>query len=61
LLRYPAFLQGGDFATHPDEAELDAAFRLTGHFLNRDVFAPRGAPMPPSRGYYLKAVAARAA
>jgi len=29
--------------------------------LNRDVFAPRGAPMPPARGYYLKAVAARAA
>ena len=61
LLRYPAFLQDGDFAASPDEGELDAAFRLTGHFLNRDVFAPRGAPMPPARGYYLKAVTARAA
>jgi DNA repair protein RecO (recombination protein O) len=61
LLRYPAFLQGGDFAARPDAAELDAAFRLTGHFLNRDVFAPRGAVMPPARGFYLKAVAARAA
>lgn len=61
LLRYPAFLQGGDFAASPDEAELDAAFRLTGHFLNRDVFAPRGAAMPPARGFYLKAVTARAA
>lgn len=29
--------------------------------LSRIVFAPRGAPMPPARGFYLKAVAARAA
>ncbi|MGA8172107.1 MAG: DNA repair protein RecO [Methylocystis sp.] len=60
LLRYPAFLRDDDFVTRPDEAELDAAFRLTGHFLNRDVFAPRGAPMPPARGFYLKAVAVAA-
>jgi DNA repair protein RecO (recombination protein O) len=58
LLPYPAFLQGEVAAPRPDAVELAAAFRLTGHFLHRDVFAPRGAPMPPAREFYLRAVAA---
>jgi len=61
LLPYPAFLQGDDFTRRPDAAELADAFRLSGHFLNRDVFAPRGAPMPPARGFFLKALLAQAA
>ncbi len=56
LLPFPAFLQGDDFAAQPEAAELAAAFRLTGHFLSRDVFTPRGVPMPPARGCYLRAV-----
>jgi DNA repair protein RecO (recombination protein O) len=57
LLPYPLFLRGDDFAA-PDGEELVAAFRLTGHFLARDVFSARGAPMPPSRALYVEAVAA---
>ena len=56
LLPFPAFLQADDFSAPPASAELAAAFRLTGHFLNRDVFGPRGAPMPTARDFYLKAV-----
>ena len=59
LLRFPAFLR--DDRIGADAAELAAAFRLTGHFLARDVFAPRGLPMPPSRALYLAAIATRAA
>jgi DNA repair protein RecO (recombination protein O) len=55
LLAFPPFLRG-DAAARPDAAELSAAFRLTGHFLARDVFGPRGAPMPPARALYLGAV-----
>lgn len=56
LLPFPRFLR--DAATvRPDAAELSAAFRLTGHFLARDVFAPRGAPMPQARALYVGAVA----
>ncbi|HMK90919.1 MAG TPA: DNA repair protein RecO [Methylocystis sp.] len=57
LLPFPAFLQDDDFARRPADAELADAFRLSGHFLDRDVFAPRGAPMPLARGLFLKALA----
>jgi DNA repair protein RecO (recombination protein O) len=59
LLAYPAFLRDDSFAK-PEPTELAAAFRLSGHFLNRDVFGPRGVPMPPGRESYLRAVLARA-
>ena len=60
LLAYPAFLRD-DGLGRPDATELTAAFKLTGHFLTRDVFTPRGVPMPPARGHYLIAVAGQAA
>lgn len=60
LLPYPGFLQGDSFAA-PDFEELVSAFRLTGHFLARDVFSARGVPLPPSRALYVGAVAAGAA
>ena len=44
LLAFPAFLQAGPSAPSPSGEELAEAFRLTGHFLRRDVFEPRGAP-----------------
>ena len=56
LLAYPRFLQEESLAA-PDGAETLAAFRLTGHFLARDVFGPRGAPLPPARALYLAALA----
>jgi DNA repair protein RecO (recombination protein O) len=56
LLPYPAFLQ--DAARAPaDAAEIAAAFRLTGHFLDRDVFAPRGLAAPQARALYVGAAA----
>jgi DNA repair protein RecO (recombination protein O) len=56
LLPYPAFLQ--DAARAPaNPAELAAAFRLTGHFLDRDVFAPRGLAAPQARALYVGAAA----
>ena len=45
LLPLPAFFLAGDGAA-PTAAELDAAFRLTGHFLLRDLFQPRGQNLP---------------
>lgn len=54
LLPYPAFLRNdGDDA--PPEA-IAEAFRLTGCFLLRDVFAPRGLALPPARALYLDAL-----
>lgn len=56
LLPFPGFLR--DVASaRPDGAELAAAFRLTGHFLTRDVFAPRGLQAPPARALYVGAAA----
>lgn len=56
LLAYPAFLREEEAA--PGNGELAAAFRLTGHFLMRDVLAPRGGALPESRALYIRALAA---
>lgn len=56
LLPFPRFLRE-PATVRPDVAELSAAFRLTGHFLVRDVFAPRGVQIPPARALYVEAVA----
>ncbi|MDX7950771.1 DNA repair protein RecO [Lichenihabitans sp. Uapishka_5] len=37
-------------------ADLAAGFRLTGHFLTRNVFAPRGLVVPDCRRAYLRAL-----
>jgi DNA repair protein RecO (recombination protein O) len=57
LLPLPAFLRGEEAGAPP--ADLADAFRLTGYFLERDLFAPRGLPMPDARRAFL--AAARAA
>ena len=41
----------------PDGAAVADAFRLTGFFLVRDLFAPRGQPLPDSRRAFLAAAA----
>jgi len=56
LLPFPAFLRAAANSSTPSGEELAAAFRLTGHFLRRDVFDPRGAPMPYARELYVRAV-----
>ncbi|MGJ0506902.1 MAG: DNA repair protein RecO [Methylocystis sp.] len=57
LLPYPRFLQ--DDADSAPTSEIIDAFRLTGHFLVRDVLGPRGGAMPASRALYLDALRER--
>ena len=47
LLALPAFLGGG--RGEPDASDIAAGFSLTGYFLERDVFGPRGLTMPSAR------------
>jgi DNA repair protein RecO (recombination protein O) len=55
LLALPGFLVGrGGGASAQD---LAAGFRLTGHFLVRDVFGPRGMPAPEARARLIALVA----
>lgn len=54
LLALPGFLRGDAAAASPDA--LAAGFRLTGFFLERDVFGPRGMALPEARAAYLRAV-----
>lgn len=39
-----------------EASDLEAGFRLTGHFLFRHVYEPRGQPAPDARDGFLKAV-----
>lgn len=39
-----------------DASQIDAAFRLTGYFLDRHVLAPRQIPVSPARDGFLQAV-----
>ncbi len=50
LFALPAFLRDGTALADPQPADIVAAFRLTGHFLNRHVFEARGIPVPDARG-----------
>ncbi len=63
LLALPAFLLLDGHATGEAEdiAEVDLrdGFALTGFFLARDVYAPRGLPMPEARSAYLARVLAQ--
>jgi DNA repair protein RecO (recombination protein O) len=54
LLPFPRLLQEDVEGVSPEA--LADAFRLTGYFLARDVFAPRGAAMPASRELYINAI-----
>lgn len=54
LLPYPDFLQDERLAAR--HGDLIAAFRLTGHFLTRDVLKPRGVALPASRELYVVAL-----
>src|SRR5262249_31802279 len=56
LLPLPAFLFREEASAPP--SDVADAFRLTGFFLERHLFGPRGLPMPDARRAFL--VAARA-
>jgi DNA repair protein RecO (recombination protein O) len=53
LLPLPGFLRPGVAASAPTSAEIADAFRLTGFFLLRDLFAPRGQSLPDARRAFL--------
>jgi DNA repair protein RecO (recombination protein O) len=57
LLALPAFLRAEDSAEAPTPAEIADAFRLTGFFLERNLFGARGLPMPDARRAFLAAAA----
>ena len=58
LLPLPSFLLPGvSLETPPPREAIDDAFRTTGFFLLRDLFAPRGEPLPDSRRAFLAALA----
>lgn len=60
LLPLPGFLHSpAREAASPDE--VDAGFRLTAFFLERNLFAPRGLPLPPARDAYLLLIRRQAA
>ena len=56
LLPLPSFLgRGANIA--PDHASLKQAFELTGYFLARNVYEPRGIELPAVRDSFLNALA----
>lgn len=54
LLALPAFLIGS--TTSPQPSDIADGFRLTGFFLDREVFAPRGLTLPETRRAYVESV-----
>jgi DNA repair protein RecO (recombination protein O) len=56
LLRLPSFFIEGQGREMPDAGELADGFRLTGFFLARHAFEPRGLPMPDARARLLELV-----
>ena len=56
LLPLPPFLRDdAPLDARPSAGEVADAFRLTGFFLARDLFALKGEPLPDSRAAFLKA------
>jgi DNA repair protein RecO (recombination protein O) len=53
LLPLPAFLIDGHESAVPSRSDIAAAFRLTGYFLARHVYDPRGLPLPEARLTFL--------
>jgi DNA repair protein RecO (recombination protein O) len=54
MLRLPAFI--GDPAIQPSGADLADGFALTGFFLARHLFEPRGSSLPEARQHFIQAV-----
>ena len=57
MLKLPAFLITSSVNAHPDLDEIRAGFALTGYFLSRDVYEPRGLAVPDTRAAYISALA----
>ena len=59
LLPLPNFLRTANLEEDPPPADILDGFQLTGFFLARDLFAPRGKTLPEARGAYLAELAKR--
>ncbi len=59
LLPLPGFLRDEAMTISPPPGEIFDGFRLTEFFLMRDLFEPRGLPLPQARGAYLAELAKR--
>ncbi|MCI0467661.1 MAG: DNA repair protein RecO [Beijerinckiaceae bacterium] len=57
LLPLPAFLRGE--TENPTPEGIFDGFKLTGFFLSRDLFGPRGETLPEARGAYLAEIKKR--
>ncbi|MDJ1156954.1 DNA repair protein RecO [Chelatococcus sp. SYSU_G07232] len=53
LLALPAFLREGPVLAPPTPPDIAAGFALTGFFLNRRVFEPRGLSLPEARARFV--------
>ncbi|MGQ4272560.1 DNA repair protein RecO [Terrihabitans sp. B22-R8] len=56
LLPLPAFLVASGQNAYPALSDILSGFRLTGYFLERDVYEPRGVRVPDARAAYVSAV-----
>jgi DNA repair protein RecO (recombination protein O) len=56
LFRLPAFLKEDADGTAPSKQDLADGYKMTGFFLLRHVFEPRGQALPDARGSFLNAV-----
>ncbi len=56
MLALPAFLITSSVNAHPRNEDIADGFRLTGFFLARDVYEPRGITVPDARDAYIAAV-----
>jgi DNA repair protein RecO (recombination protein O) len=59
LMRLPVFLR--QEGSPPSPGDLVDAFALTGFFLDRHAFAPRGLPLPEARAHFVTALTRDAA
>ena len=56
MLPLPAFLMTSSVNAHPRPEDIADGFRLTGFFLARDVYEPRGLPTPDARDAYIASI-----
>lgn len=56
MLPLPSFLISSSVNAHPRPEDIVSGFRLTGFFLARDVYEPRGVPIPDTRDAYIAAL-----
>jgi DNA repair protein RecO (recombination protein O) len=57
LLSLPAFLSEGTGGRVPGPEDIAEGFRLTGFFLDRHVFGPRGIAQPEARARFIAGLA----